>query len=52
LWDADLVSGIFDKEMASKILQVRLNRHGGDDFASWPHAKFGIYTVRSAYNLA
>jgi hypothetical protein len=52
LWNADVIQSIFTEETASKILQVPLSRYGGDDFASWPHAKFGIYTVRSAYNLA
>jgi hypothetical protein len=48
----DLVRSLFDEDTTSKILQVPLSRLGGEDFASWPHAKFGSYTVRSAYNLA
>jgi hypothetical protein len=52
LWNANVIRSFFTEETASKILQVPLSRYGGNDFASWPHAKFCIYTVRSAYNLA
>jgi hypothetical protein len=38
--------------LAKVILQVPISRHGGEDFVSWPHDKFGQYFVRSAYNLA
>jgi hypothetical protein len=51
-WDENLIRSIFSENVASKILQVPISRHGGDDFASWPHSRFGQYTVRSAYRLA
>jgi hypothetical protein len=51
-WDSELVHSLFKEETASKILCVLLSRHGGDDFASWPHARFGVYIVRSACNMA
>lgn len=51
-WNHDLVKYAFDEETANEILQVPISRHGGDDFASWPHDKRGLFTVRSAYNLA
>jgi hypothetical protein len=51
-WDPELVHSLFEEETAAKILRVPLSRHGGDDFASWPYARFGVYTVRSAYNMA
>ena len=38
--------------MVLKILHVPISRHSGDDFISWPHTRFGAYSVRSAYNLA
>ncbi|KAK1602970.1 hypothetical protein QYE76_018463, partial [Lolium multiflorum] len=51
-WDSELIRTIFDDEVAAKILQVPISRHGGDDFASWPWTRFGTYSVRSAYHLA
>jgi hypothetical protein len=51
-WDPIVVSSIFEEEVASQILQIPVSRHGGEDFASWPHSKTGEYTVRSGYNLA
>jgi hypothetical protein len=36
VWDADLVHHFFPDNVAAKILQVPISRHGGDDFASWP----------------
>jgi hypothetical protein len=33
-WDADLVCTIFVEDVANKILQVPISRHGGEDFAS------------------
>jgi hypothetical protein len=38
--------------VATKVLQIPISRHGGEDFLSWPHIRFGVYTVKSAYHLA
>jgi hypothetical protein len=53
-WDADVVCTIFPDEVASKILQIPISRHAGEDFVSWPHTRtrFGYYTMQSGYNLA
>jgi hypothetical protein len=51
-WDVDLVHTIFTEEVAAQVLQVPISTHGGMDFASWPHTRFGCYTVKSGYNLA
>jgi hypothetical protein len=51
-WDSDVIKSFFDDVTAAKILQIPLSRRGGDDYPSWPHAKYGVYTMRSAYNLA
>jgi hypothetical protein len=51
-WDVELVNTIFSKDVAVQVLQVPISRHGGVDFVSWPHTRFGCYTVRSGYNLA
>ena len=51
-WNVDMVQAIFPEDVAMKVLQVPISRHGGEDFASWPHTRFGQYTVRSGYNLA
>jgi hypothetical protein len=48
----DLIRTIFSEDVAVKILQVPISKHGGDDFASWPLSRFSQYTVRSAYQLA
>jgi hypothetical protein len=52
LWDADLIHTIFSEDIAVKILQVPISKHGGEDFASWPLSHFGHYTVRSVFQLA
>ena len=51
-WNMDLVRTIFDEDTAARILQVPISRHGGADFPSWPHTRFGGYSVKIAYNLA
>jgi hypothetical protein len=51
-WDVELVRTIFHEATADKVLQIPISRHGGDDYVSWPHARFGQYTVKSAYHLA
>jgi hypothetical protein len=33
------------------LIVSQISRHG-EDFVCWPHSKHGLYTVRSAYNLA
>jgi hypothetical protein len=43
---------LFPEDLANRILRVPLSRNKGDDFANWPHTRCGIYSVRSAYNLA
>jgi hypothetical protein len=42
----------FTDHMVKTIQQIPISTFGGDDYASWPFDRFGIYTVRSAYNLA
>lgn len=44
-WDVDRVNAFFEEEVASAIFQVPISRHGGEDFASWPHDKLGQYLV-------
>jgi hypothetical protein len=51
-WNEDYVRTIFSEDLENKILQIPINRLGGDDFITWPHNKIGVYTVRSAYFLA
>lgn len=51
-WDPDVVRAIFMDKVASKILQIPISRHEGEDFISWPYTRFGYYTLRSGYNLA
>ena len=51
-WDDTLVRVVFEEEVANLILQILISRLGGEDFLSWPFGRLGIYTVRSAYQLA
>jgi hypothetical protein len=51
-WDEATIRVVFEEGIAEQIMQVPISRQGGDDFASWPLAKGGEYTVKSGYNLA
>jgi hypothetical protein len=51
-WEVDTVRAFFHEELANIILGIPISRRGSADFVSWPYDKFGIYTVKSAYNLA
>jgi hypothetical protein len=51
-WNKDFIRSVFEEDVAAQIMKIPISRHGGPDFASWPHNKYGVYTVRSAYNLA
>jgi hypothetical protein len=46
------VRATFETVVADQVLQIFISRFGDDDFASWPHTRFGKYTVQSAYHLA
>lgn len=50
-WNEETVRTFFPVPVADCILQTQINRHGESDYVSWPHTRFGEYTVRSAYNL-
>lgn len=47
-WDVELLKTIFREADVAKILQVPISRQGCEDYISWPHTKFGHYSVRSA----
>ena len=51
-WDEPTVRFVFVKELADKVLQILISRFDGEDFVCWPHNKLGVFSVRSAYNLA
>lgn len=51
-WNEVAVREMFPEDLAAKILKIPISSEGCSDFASWPHTKGGIYTVRSGYNLA
>ena len=51
-WDEAAVRTFFNDNDTTHILDISISVDGCADFASWPYTKFGIYTVRSAYNLA
>ncbi|XP_062233794.1 uncharacterized protein LOC133930997 [Phragmites australis] len=49
-WDEETVRTYFGQRDAEKILLIPISSEDCPDFASWPHTKTGIFTVRSAYN--
>ena len=51
-WNEAAIRNRFIEDMVEKILCIPLSTKGCTDFASWHHMKNGVYTVRSAYNLA
>jgi hypothetical protein len=51
-WNDENIHAFFDADTAAKILQIQVARHTGEDFVCWPHTRHGIFSVRSAYNLA
>mgnify|MGYP005834933821 CR=1 FL=1 len=51
-WNEAAIRNRFTEDTVEKILSIPLSTEGYTDFASWPHTKNGIYTVRSVYNLA
>jgi hypothetical protein len=51
-WNDASVHSVFEETVAEQVLKIPISQHGGGDFVSWPHNRFGVYTVRSAYHLA
>jgi hypothetical protein len=51
-WVEDTVRAFFHEDLENTILQLPINKHGGEDFVSWTHDKHGCYTVKSTYNMA
>ena len=51
-WNTNSVRQFFSEEISKKILIIPISFEGCNDFPSWPYTKNGIYSVRSAYNLA
>jgi hypothetical protein len=51
-WKEELIRNIFMPHDADEILKIRLPRTEEEDFISWTPEKHGIFTVKSAYNLA
>lgn len=51
-WNEESVHAFFHDDVAEEILQLPISQHGGEDYARWPHTKFGEFSVRSAYNMA
>lgn len=51
-WDYGKLAGIFNLADAEAIAKIKLPERLTEDFLAWPVEKTGIFTVRSAYNLA
>ncbi|XP_073363182.1 uncharacterized protein [Aegilops tauschii subsp. strangulata] len=52
VWEEESVRAFFLGGVADDILQIPINRNGGNDFARWPFTKYRVYSVKSAYNMA
>jgi hypothetical protein len=50
-WNDASVHSVFEETVAEQVLKIPISQHGGGDFVSWPHSRFGVYTARSAYHL-
>jgi ribonuclease HI len=51
-WNEGKVRHIFSTYDAEEILKIRLPNYEAEDFISWIPERHGLFTVRSAYNLA
>ena len=51
-WNEEMVRAIFPARTAEQIMQTQISQHGGSDYVSWPHTRYGLYTICSVYNLA
>jgi ribonuclease HI len=51
-WDRDRLIGYFNPADVEAILKIKLPSRRCDDFIAWHMEKNGIFSVRSAYNLA
>ena len=51
-WKEHLIRNIFAPFDAEEILKIRLPNFEADDFVAWTAEKHGMFTVKSAYNLA
>jgi hypothetical protein len=51
-WKENLIRDIFMDHDAEEILKIRLPRNDEEDFIAWTAEKHGMFSVKSAYNLA
>ena len=51
-WKEDMIRTIFQPFDADVILKIKLPNYEEEDFIAWTQEKQGVFTVRSAYNLA
>ncbi|XP_071683392.1 uncharacterized protein [Lolium perenne] len=51
-WKEDVIRDIFMPHDADAVLRIRLPSYDDEDFISWTLENHGMFTVRSAYNLA
>lgn len=51
-WDLELLRSIFNEVDVEAISRIKLPQRQNDDFIAWKMEKSGMFTVRSAYNLA
>lgn len=51
-WDLDVLQSSFNQPDVEAIMKIKLPQRHSEDFLAWHFEKSGLFTVRSAYNLA
>ena len=52
VWDENLIKYLFYPHDAEEILKIHIHAYGDGDFIAWHYEKNGLFSVKSAYNLA
>lgn len=48
-WDVQKINCLFSQATTQKILQLSISWRNGPDVFWWPHARSGMYSVKSGY---
>lgn len=51
-WDLDRIASVMNSADVEAISRIKLPARPVEDFLAWSKEKTGLFTVRSAYNLA
>ena len=51
-WNFDKLIQIFNPAYAEEIAKIKIPPRSSNDFVAWHVEKIGLFSIRSAYNLA